>query len=62
MLIVHLQRIVYNFDSFRNDKLNTFFEFPVHLDLKPYSFYEIMGKENRLPKSKEGEDEEEVKE
>ncbi len=53
VLIVHLQRIVYNFDTFRNDKLNTHFEFPCQLDLKPYSFYEVMRKENRLKKDKE---------
>ena len=59
VLVVHLQRLVFNFDTFRNEKLNSFFEFPYHLDLKPYSFYEVMGKENRLKKDKkEGEDEE----
>ena len=56
VLIVHLQRIIFNFDSFRNDKINTFFEFPNYLDLKPYSFYEVMKKENRL-KKKRAEDE-----
>ena len=59
-MIVHLQRIIFNFDTFRNDKINTYFEFPYQLDLKPYSFYEVMKKENRLPKQKkEGEEEEE---
>ena len=48
VLIVHLQRIIFNFDTFRNDKINSFFEFPQLLDLKPYSFYEVMKKENRL--------------
>jgi len=28
VLIVHLQRIIFNFDTFRNDKINSFFEFP----------------------------------
>ena len=28
VLIVHLQRIVFNFETFRNDKLNSFFDFP----------------------------------
>lgn len=59
VLIVHLQRIVFNFDSFKNDKLNTFFEFPYQLDLKPYSFYEVMKKENRI---KTGEDDEQEQE
>ena len=57
VLIVHLQRIIFNFETFRNDKINSFFEFPFQLDLKPYSFYEVMSKENRLKKqSKEGEE------
>ena len=61
VLIVHLQRIIFNFDSMRNDKLNTFFEFPYQLDLKPYSFYEVMRKENRLPQvNSEDEDNEEA--
>ena len=59
VLIVHLQRIIFNFETFRNDKINTFFDFPFHLDLKPYSFYEVMRKENRLKQPKEGEDQEE---
>ena len=32
------------------------FEFPTHLDLKPYSFYEVMRKEGRLNKKKNNED------
>jgi hypothetical protein len=56
VLIVHLQRIIFNFETFRNDKINSFFEFPFQLDLKPYSFYEVMRKENRLKVPKEGED------
>ena len=28
VLIVHLQRILFNFDTFRNDKINSYFEFP----------------------------------
>jgi ubiquitin carboxyl-terminal hydrolase 34 len=59
VLVVHLQRIVFNFDHFRNDKINTFFEFPNQLDLRPYSFYEVMKKENRL-KKKGGDDGEEA--
>lgn len=49
VLILHLQRIIFNFDTFRNDKLNQFFEFPTVLDLKPYSYYDVMKRENRLP-------------
>ena len=60
VLIVHLQRIVFNFDTFRNDKLNSYMEFPRVLDLKPYSFHEVMGKEGRL-RSQIDEEEEEQK-
>jgi len=56
VLIVHLQRIIFNFDTFQNDKINQFFDFPKHLDLKPYSYYEVMGQENRLKKAGAGED------
>ncbi len=28
VLIVHLQRIIFNFDTFRNDKINSLWEFP----------------------------------
>ena len=62
VLIVHLQRIIFNFDTFRNDKINSFFEFPYHLDLKPYSFYEVMKKENRMKQSKDDEEEEQQEE
>lgn len=58
VLIVHLQRIIFNFETFRNDKINSFFDFPTHLDLKPYSFYEVMKKENRLKKENNGEGDE----
>ena len=61
VLIVHLQRIIFNFDTFRNDKINSYFEFPYHLDLTPYSFYEVMRKENRMKKKAEDEEEEEDK-
>mmetsp|Transcript_33660 Transcript_33660/g.51962 ORF Transcript_33660/g.51962 Transcript_33660/m.51962 type:complete len:205 (+) Transcript_33660:5767-6381(+) len=56
VLIIHLQRIVFNFDTFQNDKLNDLFEFPQMLDLKPYSYWEVMNKEKRLDKSKKPED------
>jgi ubiquitin carboxyl-terminal hydrolase 34 len=41
---------VFNFDTFQNSKINQNFEFPMHLDLKPYSYYDVMEKEQRLPK------------
>jgi hypothetical protein len=39
---------LFNFDTFQNDKLNAAWEFPQLLDLKPYSYYEVMEKEGRL--------------
>lgn len=48
VLILHLQRIVFNFETFNNDKLNQHFDFPMMLDLKPYSFHEVMRTEGRL--------------
>lgn len=42
MLIINLQRIIFNFDTFANDKINTRFEFPHILDLKEYSYKHIM--------------------
>jgi hypothetical protein len=40
-----------------NDKLNQNFEFPTHLDLKPYSYYEVMRREHRLNDNKVEEEE-----
>lgn len=53
VLIVHLQRICFNFDTFQNDKINSFCSFPNVLDLKPYSFHEVMRKEGRLKEQKD---------
>lgn len=57
VLIVHLQRIIFNFDTFQNDKLNQHFDFPQQLDLAPYSYYEVMRRENRLSQQQEKEGE-----
>jgi len=35
-IIIHLQRIVFNMDTFINEKINTRFEFPMQIDLSPY--------------------------
>ncbi|CAD8096981.1 unnamed protein product [Paramecium sonneborni] len=37
VLIIHLQRIVYNLDLFINEKLNSYLEFPHLLDLSKYT-------------------------
>jgi ubiquitin carboxyl-terminal hydrolase 34 len=61
VLIIHLQRIVFNFDTFQNDKLNQHFEFPALLDLKPYSYHEVMRREGlgkNKPKTAEQEEQE----
>lgn len=42
VLIVHLQRIIFNFDTFQNDKINSHFDFPTVLNLKDYSFKTVM--------------------
>lgn len=54
---MHLQRLVFNFETFQSDKLNSLFEFPQHLDLTPYSYYSVMGAENRLKKTDDEEGE-----
>jgi ubiquitin C-terminal hydrolase len=59
ILIIHNQRLVFNFETFRNDKLNSLFKFPHVLDLKPYSYYDVMEREGRLPKKKASESDEE---
>ena len=62
ILVLHLQRLVFDFDTFQNEKINQHFEFPQHLNLRPYSYYHVMEKENRLAgkkATKGAEDEEE---
>lgn len=36
ILIVHLQRILLNYDTLMNEKINSRLEFPTQLNLKPY--------------------------
>ena len=50
-------RIEYNFEKDKLDKINSLFKFPHVLDLSPYSYYDVMEKEGRIPKNK-GEKEE----
>ncbi|CDW78148.1 ubiquitin carboxyl-terminal hydrolase family protein [Stylonychia lemnae] len=50
MLIVHLQRIVFDYDTFQNAKLNSRVEFPNVLNLKPYMLSEVMKQEKELLK------------
>lgn len=46
VLIVHLQRICYNFEEDRNEKINSRLEFPRHLNMKQYTLEEKTLKEN----------------
>lgn len=40
MLILHLKRFVFSFETYENEKINSHFEFPKVLDLKQYSVKE----------------------
>eukprot|EP00117_Sycon_ciliatum_P000144 scpid6533/ scgid6329/ Ubiquitin carboxyl-terminal hydrolase 34; Deubiquitinating enzyme 34; Ubiquitin thioesterase 34; Ubiquitin-specific-processing protease 34 len=48
VLVIQLQRIVFNFDRFENEKVNSYFEFPPALDLTPYSINHILKSEGKL--------------
>jgi ubiquitin carboxyl-terminal hydrolase 34 len=37
VLIIHLQRIIYNFDTFMNEKINSRLEFPKDFSIEPYT-------------------------
>jgi len=43
-----LQRIVFDFDTFQNTKINSRFEFPNVLDLTEFSLNHIMRKEGKI--------------
>ena len=56
ILIIHLQRIIFNFDTYANEKINSRLEFPLELNIFPYTkeggqggegdenyFYELIG-------------------
>lgn len=47
VLFVHLQRIVYSFNTWSNQKINTKLEFPQILNLKPYTVKGIAEKEGK---------------
>ncbi len=53
MLIFHLQRIVFDMDSFVNKKLNTRVEFPNVLNMRPYMKDEVLkGDKEKIEKAK----------
>jgi len=45
VLIVHLQRIIFDFDSLQNQKLNSRVEFPNVLNMRPYMLSEVLKEE-----------------
>ena len=46
--MLQLQRIMLDYDTFQNTKINTRFEFPNVLDLTEFSLNHIMRKEGKL--------------
>lgn len=55
VLIVHLQRIVFNLDTLMNEKINSKLEFPFELNLEPYTVEGIQWREDK--KKSEGSEE-----
>lgn len=49
ILILHLQRIVYNFDTYTNEKINSRLEFPQLLCLEPYTRDAVLRQEGGNP-------------
>lgn len=50
MLIVHLQRLYFDMDTFQNQKLNSRVEFPNVLNVKPFMINEVLKQEKDLMK------------
>ena len=46
VLIIHLQRLIFNYDTLRNDKINSRLEFPKELSMEPYTMEGIAKKED----------------
>lgn len=44
VMIIHLQRIVFDLDTLQNEKISTRLEFPMELDLYNYSYEKIEGR------------------
>ncbi len=47
VLIVHLQRITLDYDTWQNVKINTRLEFPSRLNLKPYMEDSLLKKDEQ---------------
>lgn len=48
MLIIHLQRIVFDMDTFMNTKLNSRIEFPNVLNMQPYMLGEVLKQDQEM--------------
>ena len=59
VLIIHLQRLIYNFDTQTNEKINSRLEFPKELSLEPYTVEGVESRDALLNSS--GKEEEETK-
>ena len=53
ILILHLQRIVFNYDTFMNEKVNSRLEFPEWINMEPYTEEGIELRKNNKPDPKE---------
>lgn len=53
ILIIHLQRIVFNLDTFINEKITTKHEFPLEFDLNPYTLEHFEKESSGKDKPKE---------
>ncbi len=60
VLVIHLQRIVYDFDMQMNSKINSKLEFPNYLNLEPYTEEGLEARERKAPPKQTGEEGEEA--
>ena len=60
VLIIHLQRIVFDMDTFENKKINSHFEFPHLLNLEPYTKDGLEAKESETQEAKEDLEDKEI--
>ena len=61
ILIIHLQRIIFNFDTFVQEKVSSRFEFPRALDLRPYTL-DHLRQEDKAARAKKVPEEEKKQE
>lgn len=61
VLIVHLQRIIFNFDSLMNEKINSRLEFPQEFNIKPYTVEGVEEQEKKLGAAQVSEEEPQAK-